>query len=140
MAQTAEMRDSSLEPDQHSIKNETPKKALGDRKQEWRFHCQIPHTETKPSLRNAAVPRRVVSLRLTARPPKRLFHLVFESHDGKATGTDSGESLRFTPHHLLNRLVQDARDDRLPPGHVERLQVGDEGLDVPLDLFLGLAF
>ena len=40
------------------LKNETPKKALGDRRQEWRFHCQVPHTETKPHLRNAAVPRR----------------------------------------------------------------------------------
>jgi hypothetical protein len=29
------------------IKNETPKKALGDRTQEWRVHCQIPQTETK---------------------------------------------------------------------------------------------
>jgi hypothetical protein len=36
-----------------SIKNEIPKKALGDRRQEWRFHCQIPHTETKPHLLSA---------------------------------------------------------------------------------------
>ena len=36
-----------------SIKNETLKKALGDRRQEWRFHCQIPHAETKPHLLSA---------------------------------------------------------------------------------------
>src|SRR5262245_62190600 len=28
---------------------------------------------------------------LTARSPKRLFHLVFESHDGRAPGADSEE-------------------------------------------------
>src|SRR5262249_49694436 len=27
----------------------------------------------------------------TARPPKRSFHLAFESHDGRAYGADSGE-------------------------------------------------
>src|ERR1700704_4344152 len=39
------------------IKNETPKRARGDRRQEWRLHCQIPHTETSSYLRNLAVPR-----------------------------------------------------------------------------------
>src|SRR5437588_5364429 len=29
--------------------------------------------------------------RLTARPPDRLFHLVLESHDGRAPGADSEE-------------------------------------------------
>jgi hypothetical protein len=28
---------------------------------------------------------------LTARSPKRLFHLVFESHDGRALGAESEE-------------------------------------------------
>src|ERR1700704_587962 len=37
------------------IKNETPKKARRDRRQEWRLHCQIPHTETESNLRNRAV-------------------------------------------------------------------------------------
>jgi ribosomal protein S19E (S16A) len=32
--------------------------AFGDRGPEWRFHRKIPHTETWPYLRNAAVPRR----------------------------------------------------------------------------------
>jgi hypothetical protein len=40
-----------------SIQNETPKMALGDKGLERRFRRQIPHTETKPYLRNAAVPR-----------------------------------------------------------------------------------
>ena len=30
-------------------------------------------------------------VRLTARPRQRLFHLVFESHDGRAPGADSEE-------------------------------------------------
>ena len=39
------------------IKNETPKKAPGDSRQEWCLHCQIPHTENSSYLRNLAVPR-----------------------------------------------------------------------------------
>ena len=35
--------------------------------------------------------RLVPAVRLTARPPKRLFRLVFESHDGRALGADSEE-------------------------------------------------
>jgi hypothetical protein len=42
---------------QEKIKNETPKKACGDKRQEWRLHCQIPHTETSSYVRNLAVPR-----------------------------------------------------------------------------------
>src|SRR5262249_16378296 len=37
------------------IRNETPNTALGDRGTESRVRCQIPHTETKPYTRNAAV-------------------------------------------------------------------------------------
>jgi hypothetical protein len=44
-------------PYQHIIKNETPKKAPGDSRQEWCLHCQIPHTENSSYLRNLAVPR-----------------------------------------------------------------------------------
>ena len=47
-----------LSRDQHTSKTRHPKKAIGDRRQEWRFHWQIPLTETKPHPRNAAVPRR----------------------------------------------------------------------------------
>src|SRR4029450_8193386 len=32
----------------HSINNETPNMALGDRAPECRFHRQFPHSETKP--------------------------------------------------------------------------------------------
>ena len=46
-----------IELSQEHIKNETPKKARGDRRQEWRFHCEISHTETSSYLRNLAVPR-----------------------------------------------------------------------------------
>ena len=35
--------------------------------------------------------RLVPAVRLTARPPKRLFRLVFESHAGRALGADSEE-------------------------------------------------
>ena len=41
-----------------SSKNETPKPARGDKEPEWAFLAEIPHTETKPYLRNAAVPLR----------------------------------------------------------------------------------
>jgi hypothetical protein len=34
-----------IELSQEHIKNETLKKARGDRRQEWRLHCQIPHTD-----------------------------------------------------------------------------------------------
>jgi|RhiMetdeSRZDD1v2_1073273.scaffolds.fasta_scaffold1538117_1 hypothetical protein len=50
------------------------------------------------------------------------------------------EIRRLDPHHLLTVSCKMRAMIRLPPGHVERLQMGDEGLDVPLDLFLGLAF
>ena len=46
-----------IELSQEHIKNETLKKARGDRRQEWRFHCEISHTETSSYLRNLAVPR-----------------------------------------------------------------------------------
>jgi len=42
----------------HPIKTRHQKVALGDRTPQQRFHRQIPHTETKPYPRNAAVPRR----------------------------------------------------------------------------------
>ena len=45
-----------IELSQEHIKNETLKKARG-RRQEWRFHCEISHTETSSYLRNLAVPR-----------------------------------------------------------------------------------
>ena len=44
-----------IELSQEHIKNETPKKARGDRRQKWRFHCEISHTETSSYLRNLAV-------------------------------------------------------------------------------------
>jgi hypothetical protein len=46
-----------IELSQEHIKNEPPKRARGDRRQEWRFHCEISHTETSSYLRNLAVPR-----------------------------------------------------------------------------------
>ena len=46
-----------IELSQEHIKNETPKKTRGSRRQEWRFHCEISHTETSSYLRNLVVPR-----------------------------------------------------------------------------------
>jgi hypothetical protein len=43
-----------IELSQEHTKNETLKKARGDRKQEW-LHCEISHTETSSYLRNLAV-------------------------------------------------------------------------------------
>src|SRR5262245_4928252 len=44
--------------------------------------------------------------RLTARPPKRLFHLVLESHDGRATGADSEE--KHEPVSDIDTVVVDS--------------------------------
>src|SRR5262249_28273507 len=46
------------------------------------------------------------AVRLTARPPKRLFHLVFESHDGRATGADSEE--KHEPVSDIDTVVVDS--------------------------------
>jgi hypothetical protein len=54
---SAEAFTNELSQDQHTSKTRHQKKALGDRRQEWRFHCQIPHTETSSYLRTLAVPR-----------------------------------------------------------------------------------
>src|SRR5205807_2654266 len=52
-------RDRSLRnrPYDRPSKTRYQKVALGDRRPERRFHRQIPHTETTPYPRNAAVPR-----------------------------------------------------------------------------------
>ena len=49
---------------QRPIKNETPKTARGDREPEWAFLAQIPHTETKPEPRNAALPRQLSDIHM----------------------------------------------------------------------------
>ena len=46
-----------IELSQEHIKNETRKKGPRRQEQEWRLHCQIPHTETSSYLRNLAVRR-----------------------------------------------------------------------------------
>src|SRR5262245_66273612 len=43
---------------------------------------------------------------LTARSPKRLFHLVFESHDGRAPGADSEE--KHEPVSDIDTVVVDS--------------------------------
>src|SRR5262245_18433231 len=44
--------------------------------------------------------------RLTARPPKRLFRLVLESHDGRAPGADSEE--KHEPVSDIDTVVVDS--------------------------------
>src|SRR2546421_11370896 len=44
--------------------------------------------------------------RLTARPPDRLFHLVLESHDGRAPGADSEE--KHEPVSDIDTVVVDS--------------------------------
>ena len=43
---------------------------------------------------------------LTARPPERLFHLVLESHDGRAPGADSEE--KHEPVSDIDTIVVDS--------------------------------
>src|SRR6516164_3741687 len=50
--------------------------------------------------------RLVPAVRLTARPPKRLFRLVFESHDGRALGADSEE--KHEPVSDIDTAVADS--------------------------------
>ena len=50
--------------------------------------------------------RLVPAVRLTARPPKRLFRLVFESHDGRALGADSEE--KHEPVSDIDTVVVDS--------------------------------
>src|SRR5438132_6761240 len=44
--------------------------------------------------------------RLTARPPDRLFHLVLESHDGRAPGADSEE--KHEPVSDIDTVIVDS--------------------------------
>src|SRR5262249_6339341 len=46
------------------------------------------------------------TVRLTARPPERLFHLVLESHDGRAPGADSEE--KHEPVSDIDTVVVDS--------------------------------
>ena len=43
---------------------------------------------------------------MTARPPERLFHLVLESHDGRAPGADSEE--KHEPVSDIDTVVVDS--------------------------------
>ena len=45
------------------------------------------------------------AVQLTARPSNRLFHLVFESHDGTAFGADSEE--KHEPVSDIDTIVVD---------------------------------
>src|SRR5262245_9397297 len=46
------------------------------------------------------------TVRLTARPPERLFHLVLESHDGRAPSADSEE--KHEPASDIDTVVVDS--------------------------------
>ena len=57
------------------IKNETPKKVRGDRRQEWCLHCRIPHTETSSSAKPRGTPRFLSDLHMGFEP----LHLEIRS-------------------------------------------------------------
>src|SRR6476660_9155703 len=70
--------------------------------------------------------------RLTARPPKRLFHLVLESHDGRAPGADSEE--KHEPVSDIDTVVVDslkALDPEWPIREADISQRGRHGRNVP---------
>src|SRR5437870_744702 len=56
--------------------------------------------------------------RLTARPPDRLFHLVLESHDGRAPGADSEE--KHEPVSDIDTGVVDGLKVLDPDGRLEK--------------------
>src|SRR4029453_16495617 len=55
---------------------------------------------------------------LTARPPERLFHLVFESHDGRALGAESEE--KREPVSDIDTGVVDSLKALDPDGRLEK--------------------
>ena len=72
------------------------------------------------------------TVRLTARPPKRLFHPVFESHDGRAPGADSEE--KHEPVSDIDTVVVDslkALDPEWPIREADIARRGRHGRKVP---------
>ena len=55
---------------------------------------------------------------LTARTPNRLFHLVFESHDGRALGAESEE--KREPVSDIDTEVVDSLKVLDPDGRLEK--------------------
>src|SRR6516164_3183447 len=66
------------------------------------------------------------TVRLTARPPKRLFHLVLESHDGRAPGADSEE--KHEPVSDIDTVVVDSLKVLDPDGRLEKRPKSGHGL------------
>ena len=60
---------------------------------------------------------------LTARPPIRLFHLVFESHDGRAPGADSEE--KHEPVSDIDTVVVDSLKALDPEWPIREADVAD---------------
>src|SRR5207245_724566 len=72
------------------------------------------------------------TVRLTARPPDRLFRLVLESHDGRAPGADSEE--KHEPVSDIDTVVVDslkALDPEWPIREADIAQRGWHGRKVP---------
>ena len=55
---------------------------------------------------------------MTARPPKRLFHLVFVSHEGRALGAESEE--KHEPVSDIDTQVADSLKALDPAGRLEK--------------------
>jgi hypothetical protein len=55
---------------------------------------------------------------MTARPPKRLFHLVFESHEGRALGAESKE--KHEPVSDIDTRVADSLKALDPADRLEK--------------------
>ena len=66
--------------------------------------------------------------RLTARPTKRLFRLVFESHDGRALGADSEE--KHEPVSDIDTVVVDSLKALDPKRPIREADINGRDCDV----------
>src|SRR5262249_24085569 len=76
------------------------------------------------------------TVRLTARPPERLFHLVLESHDGRAPGADSEE--KHEPVSDIDTVVVDSLKALDPEWPIREADINRQASAFPLCANCGL--
>ena len=67
---------------------------------------------------------------MTARPSKRLFHLVLESHDGRALGADSEE--KHEPVSDIDTVAVDSLKALDPNGPIREADIAGPTSDCKL--------
>jgi hypothetical protein len=70
---------------------------------------------------------------MTTRPPERLFHPVFESHDGRAPGADSEEKHELVSD--IDTVVVDSLKALDPERPIREAEVNSEHWYLPLWAF-----